>query len=60
MSNANPTFVRGHEEPDELRDSRPVLREPRGESPPGYSTMDFGITINLITQDTTLTAYFNC
>ena len=29
MSSANPTFVGGHEEPDEPRGSRPDLRGPR-------------------------------
>ena len=39
-SNAKPALVGGHEEPDELRGSRPVLREPGGEIPLGYSTIN--------------------
>jgi len=42
LSNANPTFVGGHEEPDEPRGSRPDLRGPGGEIPPGYSTGGLG------------------
>ncbi len=35
LSNVNSILVGGHEEPDELRDSRPDLRGPGGEIPPG-------------------------
>ena len=40
MSNAKPTSVGGHEEPDESRDSSPDLLGPGGEIPLGYSTVD--------------------
>ena len=38
------TFLnRGHEEPDESRDSHPELLEPGGEIPPGDSTLGYEI-----------------